>query len=196
MKPIVVTFLVLASLPARAQSTLPLVPGVEELSKARHDEAVGRNLVIAGAILQGVGLGLAGISGTGAFGNRDGLIAVDGVATILGFTSLALIPAGIVYWTRGARHEQLALLGTPIAPDHAARYERAGTVMLYVAGAFGAASTVLAVASLYQVRGTWESSTATFVGGAALTAIGAPLAIAGHRHAHVELGLGSVRGSF
>jgi hypothetical protein len=199
MKSIVLTLALLAALPARAEPTLRLIPDAEELTHARHEQDVGRNLIIAGAVMQGVGLGLVGISGTGAFGNRDGLIAVDGVATILGFTSLFLIPAGIVYWTRGARHERLSLIGTTIAPDRAAKYERAGTVMLYVAGALGTASTVMAIFDMYGARnGVTESTIATFVGGAALTAVGAPLAIAGHRHAHVnlQLGVGSVRGTF
>ena len=197
MKSIILSLVVIAALPARAQPTLRLLPGVEELTSARHQQAVGRNLIIATAVLQGVGLGLAGITGTGAFGNRDGAITAYGFAAIMGFTSLALLPAGIVYWVRGARHERLALIGTTIAPDRAAQYERAGTVLLYLAGAFGTAATVLAVADMYRVgNGVTESTIATFTAGSALTAIGAPLAIAGHRHAHVQLGIGSVRGSF
>jgi hypothetical protein len=115
----------------------------------------------------------------------------------MGVTSLALIPAGIVYWVRGARHEQLALTGTMIAPARAARYERAGTVLLYLAAACGTAATALAVADVYRFgNGFTDSTIATFTTGAALTAIGAPLAIAGHRHAHVQLGIGSLSGSF
>jgi len=77
---------------------------------------IGRNLIIAAAILQGVGLSLSGIADTGVFGNGGGAIGVFGAATIMGFTSLTLIPAGIVYWVRGARHERVALIGTSIAP--------------------------------------------------------------------------------
>jgi hypothetical protein len=198
MKSIALVLALLAALPARAESTIHLVAGDEELTHARQEQVRGRNLIIAAAVMQGVGLGLAGISGTGVFGNREGLIAVDGVAAILGFTSFALIPAGIVYWVRGARHERLSLTGAAIAPERAARYERAGTVMLFVAGGLGLVSFASGMLALVNVPGSWELSSATFAGGGLLTAIGAPLAVAGHHHAHVtvQLGLGSVRGTF
>lgn len=197
MKSIVLLLVVIAALPARAESTIALVPNVEELTHARQEQVRGRNLIIASAALQGVGAILIGSTGSGSYGNGINMLAVDFVGTVLGFTSLALIPAGIVYWTRGARHERLELIGTTIAPARAAKYERAGTIMLYVAGALGTASTVLSVFDMYGARnGVTESNIATCVGGAALTAVGLPLTIAGHRHAHVQLGAGSVGGTF
>ena len=106
MKSIVLSLVVVVSLSARAQPTLTLVPTVEELTAARHQQVIGRNLIIAAAVMQGIGLSLSGISDTGVFGNRDGFIGVNGAVAIMGLTSLALIPAGIVYWARGARHER------------------------------------------------------------------------------------------
>jgi len=197
MKSIILSLVVLLALPARAQPTLRLIPGVEELTAARHQQAVGRNLIIAAAALDVVGLAIGGAITFGAFGETDRLITAGVFTLSMGVTSLALIPAGIVYWVRGARNERLALTGTTIAPDRAAQYERAGTVLLYLAAAFGTAATALAVADVYRFdSGVTNSTIATFTAGSALTAIGAPLLIAGHRHAHVQLGLASVRGSF
>jgi len=199
----VLALLVILPSTLHAEPTLVLTPSASaELSEARRQQILGRNLVIAGAALQlAGGLMIAVAAATtqpnsGRAGS-DAFLGVDGAAAIMGFTSLFLFPAGITYWIRGARHENLALIGTTIAPDRARKYERVGTALLYSAAVLGVASTVLAVLDSYGDRfGVQESLIATFTSGAVLTAVGAPLAIAGHRHAHVQLGLGGLRGTF
>jgi hypothetical protein len=204
MKSIIIAVaLVAMSSSLRAQPVLVLPPAPGAVEAARHQQRTGRNLIIAAAVLQGVGGLLAGLSPLHPADRPtdwNAVLALDGVAAICGFTSLILIPIGIADWTRGARKERIALIGDAIEPSRAARYERAGVAMLYTAGVLGVASLSLGMLSFYHVDGTVESSSVTFAAGALLTSIGAPLAIAGHRHAHapvqLQLGLGAVRGTF
>ncbi|MGZ3429939.1 MAG: hypothetical protein ACXVCV_24985 [Polyangia bacterium] len=111
MKPIVTVLLLLLTLTStvRAQPVLTLLPSPQELEQARHRQQVGRNLIIAAAALQGLAGLVVGVSfagGYGDIGHGDKLIAVDGAATVIGFTSLVLIPIGITCWARGARRER------------------------------------------------------------------------------------------